>query len=412
MDQPLKLLEGIGLELELMIVDAQTLDVFPIADRVLFEASGNQSGDHDAGRIGWSNELVLHLVELKMNAPERSLAGIAAAFQENVRALEALLEKHGARLMPTGMHPWMDPRRETVLWPHEYGEVYRTYDRLFDCRRHGWANLQSVHVNLSFGDDQEFGRLHAAVRLILPLVPALAASSPLQDGRATGLLDNRLEAYRTNAERMPLMSGAIVPEAVFDRASYRRAILDPLEAEVARLEPSGVLQGDWMNARGAIARFDRDALEIRLLDTQETPLADVAVAWAVYCVVRDLCRERWSSERHQRAFELEPLCALLARTTAEGPHARIDAPGYARALGWRRNDVPTAGELWDSLVEDCVTVHPQTTPELLAPLQCILRKGTLSQRILRALGATPARAQVHELYRELCDCLRSGRLFQ
>ena len=54
------------------------------------------------------------------------------------------------------MHPWMDPRAAS-LWPHEYGEVYAAYDRIFDCRRHGWANLQSVHLNLPFADEREFG---------------------------------------------------------------------------------------------------------------------------------------------------------------------------------------------------------------------------------------------------------------
>ena len=148
----------------------------PLADRVLFGASGNRSGDHDNGRISWSNELVRHVLELKTTGPERSLAGVPAAFQANVREVNERLAAHGARLMPTGMHPWMDPRKETELWPFESADIYRTYHALFDCHRHGWANLQSVHLNLSFGDEREFGRLHAAARLVLPLVPALAAA--------------------------------------------------------------------------------------------------------------------------------------------------------------------------------------------------------------------------------------------
>ena len=41
-------------------------------------------------------------------------------------------------------------------------------------------------LNLPFSSDEEFGRLHAAIRLLLPLLPALAASSPL------------VEVYRAN----------------------------------------------------------------------------------------------------------------------------------------------------------------------------------------------------------------------
>ena len=79
----------------------------------------------------------------------------------------------GCTLLPGGVHPWMDPSKETRLWPHEYNEVYRSFDRIFGCAGHGWSNLQSTHLNLPFADDDEFGRLHAAIRAILPLLPAL-----------------------------------------------------------------------------------------------------------------------------------------------------------------------------------------------------------------------------------------------
>ena len=87
--------------------------------------------------------------------------------------------------MPTAMHPWMDPATETVLWD-DATDVYRTYDRIYGCRGHGWANLQSMHVNLPFADDSQFARLHAAIRLVLPLLPALAASSPIAEGSVDG----------------------------------------------------------------------------------------------------------------------------------------------------------------------------------------------------------------------------------
>jgi gamma-glutamyl:cysteine ligase YbdK (ATP-grasp superfamily) len=139
--------------------------------------------------ISWSNELVSHVVELKTSGPTSRLSGTAGAFQDHVRRINALLAPHGARLLPTGAHPFMDPATETVLWPHEYGPVYAAFDRVFGCRGHGWSNLQSMHVNLPFCGDGEFGRLHAAIRLLLPVMPALAASTPVLDGRITGYLD-------------------------------------------------------------------------------------------------------------------------------------------------------------------------------------------------------------------------------
>src|SRR5665811_1134453 len=93
------------------------------------------------------------------------------------------LETMGAQLMPGAMHPWMDPHSETRLWLGDNAVIYGAYDRIFDCKSHGWANLQSMHVNLPFADDNEFARLHAASRLVLPILPALAASSPIAEDK-------------------------------------------------------------------------------------------------------------------------------------------------------------------------------------------------------------------------------------
>lgn len=136
-------------------------------------------------------------------------------------------------------------RAQTQLWPHQNAEIYRAYDRIFDCRSHGWANLQSMHVNLPFAADQEFGRLHAAARLALPLIPALAASSPFVDGRASDFMDYRLEAYRLNCQPVAQMNGEMIPEPVASRAQYERDVLRPLCAALAPHDPRGLLRHEW-----------------------------------------------------------------------------------------------------------------------------------------------------------------------
>jgi gamma-glutamyl:cysteine ligase YbdK (ATP-grasp superfamily) len=399
-----------GIEIELVLVDRETLDVRPIADTLLFAASGNDSGDHKQGSIGWSNELVLHLIELKCARPAPTLAGLAQAFQESVLAIDGLLAPLGARLLPTGMHPWMDPRRETRLWPHAYAEIYRAYDRIFDCARHGYANLQSTHVNLPFADDREFARLHAAVRLVLPLVPALAASSPVCEGRVTGRLDQRLFEYAANSRRVPELAGRIIPEPCYDEESYRTGILEPIWAALAPHDPDGYLRGEYANSRGAIARFDRGAIEIRLLDAQENPRADLALVCAVGALARALARERWSPLAAQREFALEPLAALLEATIAHGPAALVADRSYLALLG-RDGRPRSAGELWRELIDEVVRPDPAAA-EFLAQLELVLERGTLAQRILRALGEHPSRRRLVSVYRALADCLHAGRPFE
>ncbi|MBL8851852.1 MAG: hypothetical protein JNG89_19425, partial [Planctomycetaceae bacterium] len=275
---PLHLFDAFGIELEYMIVDAATLDVRPIADELFKAVAGEYVSDVERGPITWSNELVAHVVELKTTTPARSLTGLSEQFQSEVRAINELLAPMGAMLLGTAMHPWMDPLREMKLWPHDNSEIYDAFNRVFDCRGHGWANLQSMHINLPFQGDEEFARLHAAVRLLLPLLPALAASSPVMDGRVTGLMDNRLEVYRKNSQRIPQVAGRVIPERAFSQAEYDRLILQPLYAAIAPHDPAGILQEEFLNARGAIARFSRGSIEIRVIDVQECPAADLAIA--------------------------------------------------------------------------------------------------------------------------------------
>nr|MCU0841491.1 glutamate--cysteine ligase [Thiobacillaceae bacterium] len=70
-----------GVELEYMIVDRETLSVAPLADRLLRGADGRVVNELERGAMAWSNELTLHLIEVKNSVPDPDLAGLADAFQ-------------------------------------------------------------------------------------------------------------------------------------------------------------------------------------------------------------------------------------------------------------------------------------------------------------------------------------------
>lgn len=399
---PLRLWEAFGIELEYMIVEQSSLDVLPITDRLFQALSGSYDSEIERGEISCSNELALHVVELKTTEPTSSFARLPQLFQEQVAQINHALQGFQGRLLPTAMHPWMDPNKELRLWPHEYNAVYEAYNRIFDCRGHGWANLQSVHLNLPFADDEEFGRLHAAIRLLLPLLPALAASSPMMDGRITGIADNRMEVYRGNSRRIPELTGEVVPEPVFSQADYQREIFQPMFDAIAPFDPARILRGEWLNSRGAIARFDRGAIEIRVLDVQEHPAADVAICELIVSVLQRLVEEKWTSYDEQRKVPVTPLAAMLRRTICDAEHAIVDAPELLSQFGMTA--ACTAGELWCRLysqVSDHIHHH--------APLEVILERGTLSRRITTAVRS--AGAATKDVYLELADCLAESRLF-
>jgi len=403
----LGLFEAYGIEIERAIVAREDLSVSPVADQLLRAASGGGDWvcDFEDGPIGWSNELVAHVIEFKTNGPAPDLRGLAEEFRASEARADELLGRCGSRLMPGAMHPWMDPARETRIWPHEYAEVYGAYDRLFDCNRHGWANLQSVHLNLPFADEEEFGRLMAAVRVVLPLIPALAAASPVVEGRATGRLDTRLHVYRTNSTRSPAMTGEVIPEPIFEVDAYRRDVLAPIERELERLGAPEVLRGqDFTNARGAIARFDRMAIEIRLIDAQECARCDLAVAGAVADLTRGLVEERWSSGAAQRALPSAVLVQQLAAASDEGPGAAVD-PRLAALFGCER--APDLGRVCRRALEG-VWAGP---PELEPALEIVLGQGPLAARLLEALGPDFSRADLERVWRRLSDCLGQGQVF-
>jgi len=415
----LALFEGFGLELEYMIVRKDSLEVLPVADQVMFAVAGDYEAEVERGPLAWSNELVNHVIELKTNGPAPKLAGLDRLFADNVKEVSALVDPLGGRLMPTAAHPWMDPARDTVLWPHEMGDVYRAFDRIFGCKGHGWSNLQCTHLNISFHGDAEFARLHAAVRLVLPLIPALAASSPILDGRLTGLMDSRMHFYRENQKRIPSIGGHVIPEPVYSKREYQERILRPMYVDIAAHDPDGILQEEWLNARGAIARFDRDAVEIRIIDIQECPTADIAIAHAITCVLRALVSEQWQPVERQRNFATEPLNSVLLATTLDAEAARIDDVDYLTAFGIHARNA-RAGDVWQHLVETVVARDSGFSSEWASVMETILREGPLARRIVHALeGERPslvgrfalARERLHDVYSELCDCLKENRIF-
>lgn len=400
------LFEAFGIELEYMLVDRSTLDVRPLCDVLMQEAAGHITGDFDNGRLAWSNELVNHVVELKTKGPAPSLEGLHQVFHQNVQQINELLSKHNALLLPTGAHPWMNPFTETQLWTHESSEIYKLYNRIFDCRGHGWSNLQSTHINLPFKNEEEFGRLHAAIRLVLPLLPALAASTPILDGRNTGFRDARLEHYRFNQKRLPIIAGSIIPEAVYTQGDYQAQIFDPIRSAIAPYDEEGLLKQCFLNSRGAIARFDRGAIEIRLLDIQESPRADMAIVALVVAVVQALAEGEWASFDAQAKWHEQDLLDLLLKTIREGEEARLSDAAFLRLWHYPGKRA-TAGELWQHLLE---RVADRLSAEQVTTLRYQLYHGTLSQRILSQLKGDFRRPALHEVYRRLGDCLQSNTL--
>lgn len=407
---PLHLFEAVGIEIEYMIVDQSSLNIRPIADELFRAVLGEYGSDVESDLISWSNELVAHVVELKTTLPVKSIEDALHPFEREVERINDLLDPMKARLLPSAMHPWMNPRTEMKLWPHDNNEIYSSFDRIFGCQGHGWSNLQSMHLNLPFHGDDEFARLHTAIRTILPLIPALAASSPFEEGNQTGFLDNRMKHYGRNSAILPNIAGQVVPEPVTSEEEYREKIFVPMFREIAPHDPEEMMREEWLNARGAIARFSRGSIEIRVVDSQEIPRSDLAVAAAIVAVVRSLTEEAWSSSTSQLALPQEQLVSHLKQTIETGPAAVINDEGYLRALGMEQT-TSTAGDVWKHLVQERMGKKDGIHDQWTEPLDAILNEGPLATRLIDATHGLDSRFALRSAYMLLADSLDANELF-
>jgi carboxylate-amine ligase len=412
MTQPprIHLFQGFGVELEYMLVDRDTLKVAPITDELLKHELGSYGSDFENGIVTWSNELVLHVVELKSTRPEADLHALENMFVENVARINGVLAHWNAMLMPTAAHPFMNPLTETKIWPHENNEVYAIYNKIFDCRGHGWSNLQSTHLNLPFYDDEEFAKLHAAIRLVLPILPALCASSPILDGQITDSLDTRLKYYKANQAKIPSITGKVIPEAVFSKRKYLNTIYEKIKSDIAPFDPGQELNAIWVNSRGAIPRFDRGSIEIRLMDIQECPAADIGALTLVIETIKALTAGMFVDLEEQMKWKTETLAQLLDKTVATAQNAALENAEYLALFDYPSQSA-TAGELWQHIFELLLGHNNPALEKSRKPLSVILNEGTLAHRIVKAAGKNPSGETIKDVYRNLSDCLARNRMF-
>jgi glutathione synthase/RimK-type ligase-like ATP-grasp enzyme/gamma-glutamyl:cysteine ligase YbdK (ATP-grasp superfamily) len=401
--------EVAGMELEYPTVD-RDLNVVSLVEPAFRVLAGRGTSDVDLGAVGFSNEIADHVFEIKTQQPVRSLADAERMLAEGIQRFSAVLHaEFGARLLPTGMHPWFDPRKGK-LWTRSGLRVYTTYARLFDVRTHGWMNVHAAHLNLPLGREVDAIAMHTAAALLIPYLPALAASSPMYDGDLQPATDGRLAWILEHQARIPESCGLIVPEYVDGFGDYRKRILAPMYRALDRLPDTGAIRHEFFNTRGAILRFARRAMEVRVLDTQECVKMDVAIAVFVRSALRHLTARvaagRVELPDHGALVEDFRACirdGSAARVVA--PHLDVDRDGDGQA---------DARTVLRHLLAGARRTVRKDEAGYLDLVARMIETGTLSERI-RAEMAPFAQADdetfteaARRIYIELIDCLEAN----
>lgn len=402
----LHLFEGIGIEAEYMITEKDQLSVKPIADLVLKSKAGEFVSEYKNREITWSNEIVKHVIELKTNGPVKTLEGLDKKFTDNIKEINTILEEYNCILLPTAMHPLMKPE-DTRIWDHGDNSIYEAFNRIFDCSGHGFSNLQSIHINLPFYDNKEFAALHAAIRLVLPIIPGLSASSPLMEGHFTNYKDTRLEVYRNNQKKIPSITGFIIPENVFSKSEYEKIILNKIYNDIKPFDRDEILQYEWLNSRGAIARFDRNTIEIRLLDIQECIKSDLAICSLIITLIESFINEEIVSFNSQKKFKPEKLQSILLDTIKYGEDAQISDVDYLGIFGI--NNKITCKELWKVIYKKIKNSKLESIED---DILFILNKGTLSSRITESIKGCITEVNIKKEYMRLSECLSKNIFYE
>ena len=288
----------VGVEEELMLLDAETLDLAPRSAEVVAALGGDPrfTVERPAAQL----EIVL--------PPADRAADAAAQLLAARRDLAAACSPLGLRVAGAGVHPFAAP-----LGAVSSGERYeRIVGEYGDVARAQLVFAQQVHVCVRPADRAM--AVYNALREWLPLVAALAANAPLHAGRDTGLASVR-----------PLISGLL------PRQGVPPALTWPSYAAALGRLPDPALW--WWELR---PHPRHGTLEIRVPDTQAT----VAEAAAVVAVVHALVA--WLAERAEAGAEPVPTWAIEEDRWTAARHGCTDPALRERVLTMLDEVAPVA----------------------------------------------------------------------
>ena len=292
---------SLGVEEEMLILDAETLALTPAVEALLEAAEGREL----PGVL--KMELLASMVELA--------TGVCATAQDALAALRELraaagegARAAGLRIAAAGTHPFSLPQAQDVAPDPRYHEFVEYAG--ISARRQAVCGL---HVHVGMPGPDECMRALEGVLPWLPLVLALSANSPYLAGEETGLASAR-------AEVLALLPRAVAPPAFASYAEW--------EAFVERFVRIGLADGYtrfWWDIRPH-PRFG--TLEVRAPDQPTSVELTARPRGAPAGAVRDRARRRAAAAGEPRRLRAEPLgrAALRAARGADPPRRRAARP--------------------------------------------------------------------------------------
>jgi gamma-glutamyl:cysteine ligase YbdK (ATP-grasp superfamily) len=368
------------------------LKVMPITDKIIKDFCGKTVNLVELPSFTFGKEMQLHVMELKANLPFKSPIEFEETMQNAITYLTSIVKKYGASLLGTGMHPLMQ-LKDTAIWPHYHKKIYDEYGKIFDLTQHGWLNIQSFHLNLPYQTEFDGVQIHNQLTNLLAYLPAIAASSPIYEGKKGPNIDNRLQFYKINQKEIPSVTGEVIPEYVTSFNHYKHDVIERYSRDLAKVGASKtLLNREWVNSRGVIFRFDRCALEVRVMDEQECIKSDVALSCFVRAAVRGLIASKTELTQH------DLLVKDFNIVIKDGSKAQVSNP-YGK----------TAGEVCQHYLKLAFEYAAADEKKYLWIIKKRLDYGCLSEiirsRVLKRAEKTNFHEAVVNIYSTLIKCL-------
>ncbi len=366
-------------------------------DRIIKDYCGKIVNFVELPEYSFGKEMQLHVMEVRANSPFQSPEVFEETMQNAVSTLSGFLEeKFGAHLMGTGMHPLLR-LEETRVWPHRHRKIYEEYGKVFNLKQHGWLNIQSYHLNLPYRGEADGVILHNLLINLCPYLPAVSASSPIYEGEMGVNVDNRLAFYKLNQKEVPSVSADVVPEYVASFENYRKDVIARYSGDLAQAGISNtLLLKEWVNSRGVIFRFDRKALEVRVMDEQECVKSDVALSCFVRAVLRGLLSKPPELLPHR------DLVSDFNAVLASGLNAEVSSP-YG----------PTARQVCRHFFDVAFESAEGEEKKYLPLVQKRIEGGNLSdvirQNVLKKAQRTDLTEAIVSVYSTLIKCLATNQ---
>jgi glutamate---cysteine ligase / carboxylate-amine ligase len=171
----------VGVEEEVWILDAETLELAPAVDTVVAAVDGRTR----AGLL--KTELHASVVELTTGVGE-SVADAVARLSELRRVASESAAEHGLSIAASGSYPTSVPAEQEIASAQRYQDFVAYAGP--SARRQGVSGL---HIHIGMPDADTCFRVMETILPWLPLVLALSANSPYFEGRDTGMLSIRAE---------------------------------------------------------------------------------------------------------------------------------------------------------------------------------------------------------------------------